>query len=587
MKQSFCRLNRLGKYAWGFIVPILVIRASAGTVTWDGGGTGGAMGAGWQWGLVYPTAWSTDANPGANDDAVFPATLTRTGITLYDDTTLDRLIFDNQGSLSIVGTNNTITITTRDILVRNSNNALATNKLTSIKMANNGIISVDAPKELRITTEIKNDGQAYSLTKQGSGILWLDGTTSCTGSTIIAEGTVHINSYNAQLKGYNIVVGDGVHAATLDMPYAGQSILGVPAGAIVTVNTNGLYSLNSPAAKTTFYPETYVINGGTFNLGGNSAYMSNVAGTPDRAMSITMTGGAITNGSISIPAPSQDFTILSTKASASTALINTDIIVGGWRTTIPVEDGAAPIDLEMAGFLCGNMLFRKTGAGVMALTRPTGNTAYRVGYSYLLDAGTLLVDNVSGTGTGSNGVTVAGGATLGGTGKIFGLQNQAHITLGGSSASLLATIAPGTLDRTTGEELCGTLTLGNVDEPVVTNAVVFGNYSLLRAQLGKQGSGDRLAVYGNLKLDSALNKDYLNIVDPAANVPSGEHVLVTFSNVLSGRFDSVTFNGDPLPSRYKLEYRNASNQAVVGTANISGGSIVLTVPPTETVIIIH
>ena len=111
----------------------------------------------------------------------------------------------------------------------------------------------------------------------------------------------------------------------------------------------------------------------------------------------------------------------------------------------------------------------------MALTRPTGNTAYRVGYSYLLDAGTLLVDNVSGTGTGSNGVTVAGGATLGGKGTIYGFQNQAHITLGGSSASLLATIAPGTLDRTTGEELCGTLTLGNVDEPVITNAVVFGN----------------------------------------------------------------------------------------------------------------
>ena len=586
MKQSFCRLNRLGQCVWCLIAPIWVVSASAGTVTWDGGGTGGAMGAGWQWGVAYPTAWSTDVNPGANDDAVFPATLTRTSITLYEDTTLDRLIFDNQGSLSIGGT--TLTITTRDILVRNSNNALATNKLTNIKLANNGIISVDAPKELRITTEIKNDGQAYSLTKQGSGILWLDGTTSCTGSTIIAEGTVHINSYNAQLKGYNIVVGDGVHAATLDMPYAGQSILGVPAGAIVTVNTNGLYSLNSPAAtKGTFYPETYVINGGTFNLGGNALYMYNVAVTSNRSMSITMTGGAITNGSMSLPGPSQDYTILSTKASSATAQINTDILFGGSRSIVSVEDGAAPIDLEMAGFLCGNMLFRKTGAGVMALTRPTGNTAYRVGYSYLLDAGTLLVDNVSGTGTGSNGVTVAGGATLGGTGKIFGLQNQAHITLGGSSASLLATIAPGTLDRTTGEELCGTLTLGNVDEPVITNAVVFGNYSLLRAQLGKQGSGDRLAVYGNLKLDSALNKDYLNIVAPAASVPSGEHVLVTFSNVLSGRFDSVTFNGDPLPSRYKLEYRDASNQAVVGTANITGGSIVLIVPPTETLIIIH
>lgn len=585
MKQSFCRLNRLGQCVWCLIAPIWVVSASAGTVTWDGGGTGGAMGYGWQWGTAYPTVWDGDVNPGANDEAVFPATLTRTSITLYEDTTLDRLIFDNQGSLSIGGT--TLTITTRDILVRNSNNALATNKLTNIKLANNGIISVDAPKELRITTEIKNDGQAYSLTKQGSGILWLDGTTSCTGSTIIVEGTVHINSYNAQLKGYNIVVGDGVHAATLDMPYAGQSILGVPAGAIVTVNTNGLYSLNSPAAtKGTFYPETYVINGGTFNIGENTINLSNSANTPWER-TITMTGGVITNGSIAlISPPSVGYVAVTTRASDKAATISAALYLGGERYSFYTENGTAPVDLEVSGPIRGNFGFTKTGPGTMAFSYPTGSDMYRLRKPIIVEAGTMLVDGGILPSVGSNSVNVVAGGTLGGTGSICSLDTtfiSGHVTLEGTSGNR-AILAPGTVDRTTGAWLCGTLKVGT---SIVTNNVTFINYATLRAKLGRNGTSSRLAVIGAVNLSSSLNSDALDIIAPAANVPSGEHVLVTFSNVLSGRFDSVTFNGDPLPSRYKLEYRDASNQAVVGTANITGGSIVLIVPPTETLIIIH
>ena len=122
----------------------------------------------------------------------------------------------------------------------------------------------------------------------------------------------------------------------------------------------------------------------------------------------------------------------------------------------------------------------------------------------------------------------------------------------------------------------------------VSNNVTFINYATLRSKLGRNGTSSRLAVEGAVNLASALNQDTLDIIAPTANVPSGEHVLVTFSNLLAGRFNSVTFNGGALPSNYTLEYRDAGGNAVSGTANIVGsGSIVLIVPPHETHIIVR
>jgi autotransporter-associated beta strand protein len=60
----------------------------------------------------------------------------------------------------------------------------------------------------------------------------------------------------------------------------------------------------------------------------------------------------------------------------------------------------------------------KIGAGVVRLTRAAGNT-YRGGTT--VKAGTLLLMNTSGSATGTTGVTVNAGATLGGTGFTTGL----------------------------------------------------------------------------------------------------------------------------------------------------------------------
>lgn len=558
--------------------------ASAATVVWDGGPNG----MGCTWSTSDAANWAGDANPTANDEALFPVGTTAATVWVNTSETVRRLTFENTHTFNLRQNGNSV-LTLTDLLFRDMNAAPGTNVLHGLyRLGGNAEWCIEGAKTIAVSGTLDADGEAHALTKTGTGTLLLQGATSYTGNTVVAEGTLLIAAYNAQLKGMCIAVGDGVHPATLDVAVATQQLLGVPAGAIVTVNTNGLYRLNSPAAPLTFYPETYVLNGGTFDLGGNSLYMYNVASTPDRLMSITMTGGTITNGFVSLPGPSNDYPMLTTKASSAAAVFAATLSFGGYRSTVTVEDGEAPVDLDVTGELRGNMVFRKTGAGTMALSRPAGSIAYRVNYSYLLDEGTLLVDNVTGTGTGSNGVTVAGSAILGGTGTIYGPQNQAHVTLAGISDLALATLAPGTLDRQTGSKVCGTLTLGNAGDASVTNNVTFGNFSRLRVQIAGGGTGDRLAVHGNLYLNSATSTDVLSVVTAGAGLPAGVHTLATWSGTLAGRFDTVTLNGDPLPSNCKLEYRDAAGVAMTGVGNVAGGgSIVLTVPPLQTTIVVR
>ena len=501
------------------------------------------------------------------------------------DVTISKLTYAQSESLGLGGTT---TIFTKDIAALNHNGVGATNAIVNIQLAGHGVWEIEAPKELRIGTAIKNDGNAYSLTKKGDGMLrcTLYESNSYTGKTVIAEGTMRLEGYNTQFKSNEIVVGDGVHTAMLDVAYASQNVLGVPQGAIVTVNTNALYKTYSPAAKSTFYPETYVINGGTLDFGGNTAILSNSATTPwDKTM--TMTGGEIMNGTVGLTSPSSvDYQMVTTHASDQTATISADLQFGGERMSFYIEDGSAPVDLEVSGRIRGNFGFTKAGPGTMAMSWPTGSDMYRVRKPIIVSGGNLLLDGGALPSVGSNSVNVVAGGTLGGIGSVCSLDTtfiNGHVTLEGASGNH-AILAPGTVDRSAGEWLCGTLSVGTT---AVSNNVTFINYATLRSKLGRNGTSSRLAVKGAVNLASALNQDKLDIIAPPVNVPSGEHVLVTFSNLLKGRFDAVTLNGGALPDNYTLEYRNAANAVVAGTGDIVGGSIVLIVPPTETLIIIR
>jgi autotransporter-associated beta strand protein len=84
------------------------------------------------------------------------------------------------------------------------------------------------------------------------------------------------------------------------------------------------------------------------------------------------------------------------------------------------SDGTVASPVTHAGAISGTGTVTKNGGGVLALTN--SNT---YGGGTTVSAGTLLANNSSGSATGSGGITVASGATLGGTGAVSGAVNVA------------------------------------------------------------------------------------------------------------------------------------------------------------------
>jgi fibronectin-binding autotransporter adhesin len=137
-----------------------------------------------------------------------------------------------------------------------------------------------------------------------------------------------------------------------------------------------------------------------------------------------------------------------------------------------------PDDLTLTGIISSTGNLIKNGTGKLTLTGTniySGNTT--------VNAGTLLVNNTTGSGTGSGLVTVNGG-TLGGTG-----------TIGGAVTVNAGTFAPGAS--------VGTLTLNS---GMVLNSASQLAYELSANNTTAGGTAnDLVAITGNLTLDGTLN----------------------------------------------------------------------------------
>jgi polygalacturonase len=193
------------------------------------------------------------------------------------------------------------------------------------------------------------------------------------------------------------------------------------------------------------------------------------------------------------------------------------------------------------------------GSDPLALNLPAGSSLTLQGDSsgfsgaLTLTNGTLLVDNTTGSGTGSGAVTVLGAATLGGSGVIGG-----PLTVNG-------TLAPGNSP--------GTLT--------VNNDLVVNDGAVLQYQLGT--SSDLTVVSGNLTLGGTLN------ITSAGGFGMANYTLFTYTGSLSG---NSTLGATPPGYSYFLNTNTAGQVILVayspaptppGFAAISssGGSVML------------
>ena len=215
------------------------------------------------------------------------------------------------------------------------------------------------------------------------------------------------------------------------------------------------------------------------------------------------------------------------------------------------------LGVTLGGSISGSANLTVSGGGTTTLTG--NNSSYSGGIA--VNAGTLLVSNTSGSGTGSGPVNLSNaGTTLSGTGTIGGTLTAN----GGTIVAPGATAAGGTI---------GTLTVGNL---------VLQNGATYQADVASATSNDRIKATGTVSIVSGANL----VASGSLVTPSGGRLITLISNgsgaAVGGTFTSLpegtlvsTIGGDNLAISYVggagndvVLYNRANGVAVTdGTAN--------------------
>ena len=385
-----------------------------------------------------------------------------------------------------------------------------------------------------------------SLTKNGPGMLTLNSSNSYSGGTLVNGGSLQfVNNYFAggtgpiTLNGGTLFlngIGTGTPVScagsntfqTYGQPYAGFNLAGSGwlnlniggggvfspggdwsgfAGTLYFVIGNWIRELNTVSFGSSNAVWNFGSNGGLYNkYGGATIYLGALFGGPGAGLS-----GATT----------------------ATATLTT-YVVGGVNTN-SIFNGT----ISDGGAAATALVFN--GPGTLTLAGAdtfTGGTT--------VNAGSLIVNNATGSGTGTGPVSINPGATLGGNGIIGG---QVSFAAG-------ATLAPGSNGF-------GTLT--------ITNNLGLNNAGILQFQLGTNSS--QVAVTGDLTLGGTLN------VSAAGGFGAGTYTLFTYGGTLS--VGTLTLGSLPPGHTYVLDTSMAGQvnlivtQPSFGSLQTTGSGLVI------------
>jgi autotransporter-associated beta strand protein len=316
----------------------------------------------------------------------------------------------------------------------------------------------------------------------GAGVITLDGDTNgatlqfgisggTLNNTLNVIGTNNFTVNNGNNLVYN-VTGDGTLTLNTGTTFSFTGDMTTFSGTIAvgTITNPRFYpSLGNPNPNLGTGSSNAI-----FNLGNTSAMLNNRNG------GITVQLGALIGG------PNTSL------QGASSASNPTTYVIGGKN-----------LDTTFAGKIsevipARTVLLTKVGTGTFTLTGANTHTGPTV-----VNGGTLLVNNTSGSATGTNSVTVNSGGTLGGKGFIFG---PVIVNDGGA-------LAPGS-------NAVGTLTL--------RSNLTLNAGAILNFELGAVAASDKLVINNNLVLAGTLN------VTNVAGFGAGTYTLMTYGGALSG-----------------------------------------------------
>ncbi len=172
-------------------------------------------------------------------------------------------------------------------------------------------------------------------------------------------------------------------------------------------------------------------------LNGSSAIIMGDGGLTDSTNTLRLlTNGAYTvtqNISINNASGANTYTAVIGGNSAHTSTFTGQITINDTNSGTYQLTAAAGGQVNFTGLITdgtNTKTIQKTGAGVVNLSRAAGNT-YDGGT--IVTAGTLLVNNTTGSATGTGTVTVNSGATLGGEGFISGATSVSGSVSPGNS----------------------------------------------------------------------------------------------------------------------------------------------------------
>jgi autotransporter-associated beta strand protein len=238
-----------------------------------------------------------------------------------------------------------------------------TNSLTGPITLAGGTAIVVSAGQLTLAGPIGDGGNAYALTKVGSGVLEFDQPNTYTGNTSVEAGTLKLASAGAAIAS----------ALTIDASTSGSTT-------VIDRAANQL----TPATTDV----TLIGSGATFDLNKFN----------DAAKSLTFTGGSVSTGAGTLTLGAGGVT---TNADSTTATIRGNLAFGA-AETFTIASGTVPgggPDLSVSAIVSdggNNYGLTKAGPGILALS---GTNTY--GGNTTINAGVLAVSNSNALGNGT------------------------------------------------------------------------------------------------------------------------------------------------------------------------------------------